>query len=342
MYDILAIVVNYNSMHIINIVKKLLRGLDRLNDLLSLKLVFVDNNSTDRSFEELSKYIIEHCNIDTVILRLSRNYGFTRAVNMAYRYAVKRWRFRYLALLNNDLVIVPENIAKIPKYLEYDNIAGVQGTIMQMQNPHLIDNAGFLIDQNGLTYPVCRGYTIDCAKLYTPSFLSGACSFYCINAINKIGTPFDDSVESYYDDKYLGLTLWSLGYRLLHIPLVTSYHLGTASYSGCDSIIKGPRWFKGIVLADLIPCMLSKSLCLPILLYYALIASGATLLTLKNYIKAFKYSIAESKLFLTKLKRQRLKFDLCKVPITRQLFFLRFHTVGIKTPYIIMPSHTCT
>lgn len=130
MYDILAIIVNYNSMHIINIGRNLLQGLDKLSDLLSLKLVFVDNSSTDRSFEELSRYIAEHYNIDTVMLRLSKNYGFARAVNIAYRYATKRWKSRYLALLNNDLIIVPENIVKIIEYLEYGDIAGVQGTIM--------------------------------------------------------------------------------------------------------------------------------------------------------------------------------------------------------------------
>lgn len=214
-----------------------------------------------------------------------------------------------------------------------------------MKNPFLIDNTGFLMDQNGLTYPVCRGHTIDCAKLYTPSFLSGACSFYRIDAINKIGTPFNNCAEGYYDDKYLGLMLWNIGYKLLHVPLITSYHLGSASYSERDSIIKGPRWFKGIVLADVVPCKLSKKFCTPILLYYALIALGASILTLGNYIKFFVDSLLESKACLIRPEKQGPKIDLCKVPTIKSPLPLRFHTTGIKirhyvTPYTTVPRIT--
>ncbi|ACB39434.1 hypothetical protein [Pyrobaculum neutrophilum] len=58
-YDILAIVVNYNSNHILPIEKLLLKTLDRLSDLKSLKLVLIDNGSTDGSLQELEKEIKE-------------------------------------------------------------------------------------------------------------------------------------------------------------------------------------------------------------------------------------------------------------------------------------------
>jgi len=311
-YDLLAIVVNYNSRGIINIEKRLLQGLDKLNNAVSLKLVLVDNYSTDGSFEDLYMYARDNLNLEIIPLKLSKNYGFARAVNIAYRYATKRWKFKYLAILNNDLVIVPENIPKLLSYLEYGNIAGIQGTIMQMQNPRLIDNAGFLIDQYGLTYPVCRGYTIECARLYTPSYLSGACSFYRTDAINKIGgKPFDDAIESYYDDKYLGLVLWHMGYKLLHVPNIIAYHFGTYTYSDKDiKTIKGIRWFKGVLTAELISnAMLHKSNKYIVELYYLAIASITSIITQNNkFIKAFA-EVIKLKNYYIKIKRNIISID---------------------------------
>ncbi|MEM2372640.1 MAG: glycosyltransferase, partial [Thermofilaceae archaeon] len=187
-YDLLVIVINYNSKSFVGIVKKLMEGIAELTRYLNTKLLFVDNASSDGSFEEAAEHA-RKAGADVEAVKLTKNFGFTRAVNIAWHYARKKWSFKYLALLNNDLVIIPRNLAKLAKYLEIGRVAGVQGTIMQMHNPSLIDNCGFMIDQNGLTYPVCRGYPFDCAELYTPSYLSGACSLYRADAIAELGQP---------------------------------------------------------------------------------------------------------------------------------------------------------
>lgn len=293
------IVVNYNSKPFIGIFKRLIKGIVELQKLVDGKLLLVDNASTDGSYEE----IVEHAhrlNADFEAIRLSRNFGFTRAVNIAWHYARKRWCFRYLALLNNDLVIVPRNFAKVLKYLKLSGVAGVQGIIMQMRNTALIDNAGFLIDQLGQTYPVCRGYTLNCARLYTPSYISGACSIYRADAIEKLGQPFDNRVESYYDDKHLGLRLWNAGYKLLHIPVIVAYHLGSASYSGFNAVIKGPLWFEGILLAEIAPTWKSMT-ALFLLGWYGLVAAFASLLTARTYIKSYVKTVKKLSIFTNKL-----------------------------------------
>ncbi|MEM4004325.1 MAG: glycosyltransferase [Desulfurococcaceae archaeon] len=290
-YDLLVIVINYNSKPFIGIVKKLMEGIAELNRYLSTKLLFVDNSSSDGSFEEATEHA-RKAGADIEAVKLTKNFGFTRAVNIAWHYARKKWSFKYLALLNNDLVIIPRNLAKLTKFLEIDRVAGVQGTIMQMRNPRLIDNCGFMIDQNGLTYPVCRGYTFDCAKLYTPSYLSGACSIYRANTIAELGQPFDNQVESYYDDKHFGLRLWSRGYKLLHVPIVVAYHFGSVSYSELHGIIKGPKWFEGIVFADVAPM---ASLNFPFnpapILFHAAASILASALMTKNYVKSYATAI---------------------------------------------------
>lgn len=286
-------IINYNSKPFLAIEKMLLKGLVDLGRYTKIKLLLVDNYSTDGSFEELKEHS-KRLGVDTEAVRLSKNYGFARAVNIAWHYALKLWKFKYLMLLNNDLVIVPNNVAKLLKYLEIDNVAGVQGTIMQADNPRLVDNAGFAIDTFGLTYPICRGYTIKCAKTCHPSFLSGAFSVYRADAIEKLGQPFHNAVEAYFDDKYLGLRLWSTGYNLLHVPLLVAYHLGSASYATRRKL-KSHQWFKGIVLAELAPSYIGRSqVRYLITIYYGAIAVILSLVQLSNttilkqYISALK------------------------------------------------------
>ncbi|MEM1509947.1 MAG: glycosyltransferase [Thermofilaceae archaeon] len=320
-YDLLVIVINYNSKSFVGIVKKLMEGIAELTRYLNTKLLFVDNASSDGSFEEAAEHA-RKAGADVEAVKLTKNFGFTRAVNIAWHYARKKWSFKYLALLNNDLVIIPRNLAKLAKYLEIGRVAGVQGTIMQMHNPSLIDNCGFMIDQNGLTYPVCRGYPFDCAELYTPSYLSGACSLYRADAIAELGQPFDNRVESYYDDKHLGLRLWSRGYRLLHVPIIVAYHLGSASYSGINRVIKGQKWFEGVTFADLAPSCKRKSKLYPLATYYL---SAAALLSIikksNNYIKSFIISYKKLKEFRKLDSGINLSLVPCKktklIPINR-------------------------
>jgi GT2 family glycosyltransferase len=309
-FEVLAVVVNYNSKPFLAIEKMLLEGLAELGRRVRLKLLLVDNCSTDGSFEELKEHA-ERVGVDAEAVRLSKNFGFTRAVNIAWRYARRRWKFKYLMLLNNDLVIVPSNVAKLLKYLEIDNVAGVQGTIMQADNPHIVDNAGFAVDAFGLTYPICRGYTIECAKVCHPSYLSGAFSVYRADAIEKLGQPFDNRVESYYDDKHLGLRLWSAGYKLLYVPLVVAYHLGSASYAARRKL-RSPQWFKGVMLAELAPSYLMRhSSFLLLAVTFGTLSVFLSLFLMVNIIKSFIVVCKELRMF----KNNNIFVDRNKIPM---------------------------
>ncbi|MEM3658143.1 MAG: glycosyltransferase [Candidatus Hadarchaeum sp.] len=328
-FEVLAVIVNYDSKPFLAIERMLLKGLADLGRYTKIKLLLVDNYSTDGSFEELKEHS-KRLGVDTEAVRLSKNYGFARAVNIAWHYAFKRWKFKYFMLLNNDLVIVPNNVAKLLKYLEIDNVAGVQGTLMQADNPRLIDNAGFAIDTFGLTYPICRGYTIKCAKTCHPSFLSGAFSVYRADTIEKLGQPFHNAVEAYFDDKYLGLRLWSTGYNLLHVPLVVAYHLGSASYAP-QVKLKSPQWFEGVLLAELAPSYVTdiKARYLLIILW-GMTSAFLSIIFLSNYVKNFIFAYRTVKI-LKKNKKEFIKNFSILPSITLSLLLLIARTKkGLK------------
>jgi GT2 family glycosyltransferase len=130
--------------------------------------------------------------------------------------------------------------------------AGVQGTIMQLLRPWLVDNAGHVVNRFGLSYPVYRGRPFSYARDYEPSYLSGAFSIYRLDLFRKLGAPFSDVYEAYFDDKLLGARLRKRGYKIFHKAVAAGFHLGSASY-GPRRLFKSTRRFKYISATELIP-----------------------------------------------------------------------------------------
>jgi len=85
---------------------------------------------------------------------------------------------------------------------------------MQLLRQWLVDNAGHVVDRFGLSYTVCWGRLFSCARDYEPSYLSGAFSIYRVDVLRKLGAPFSDVYEAYFDDKLLGARLRRRGYRI--------------------------------------------------------------------------------------------------------------------------------
>ncbi len=240
-------------------------------------------------------------------------------------------------LVNNDAVIAPYNTMKVVEYLEYNDIGGVQGTIMQAYNPKIIDNTGFIIDTFGLNYPVCRGYTIECSRMYFPSYLSGAHSMYKRELIDKIGgKPFSNYFEGYFDDRYLGLLAWAKGYKLLHVPLITTYHLGSQTYSGIDRVVKSTRWFENIVLSDLVSSSIISNIGMAILTYM-LSSLLASILKHKNYVKSLINAYRRYKLYTSKYEYEMLRklINNTNIPLLRKKISLRSHLKGIDIKMVI-------
>lgn len=75
-----------------------------------LQIVVVDNASTDGSLEELERVYADNENIH--LIRLSENYGFSKANNEGIKWALKQ-RCQYIMLLNNDTEIEPWTIEKM-------------------------------------------------------------------------------------------------------------------------------------------------------------------------------------------------------------------------------------
>jgi GT2 family glycosyltransferase len=259
--------------------------LKQLMNERDIVIYFVDNGSTDNSNLILLNFL-SNLAISYRYFHLPYNLGFVRAVNFAFRKLDRD--VKYLVLLNNDLVPVRGIIGRLVDVLESGGFAGVQGTIMQLLRPWIVDNAGHMVDRFGLSYPVCRGRPFSCARDYEPSYLSGAFSIYRVDVLRKLGAPFSDVYEAYFDDKLLGARLRKRGYRIFHKAIVAGFHLGSASY-GPRRLFKSARWFKYVSAAELIPVLKNAPLPVKIFVLLKFLGAGITgsLFSGEDYVRSF-------------------------------------------------------
>jgi len=313
--------INYNSWKILPLEKLIIFNLKNESNII---FYLVDNASRDNSHVVLLELLKEH-DLPYRYYRLPYNIGFVRAVNFAFRRLDKD--VKHVVLLNNDLVPVSGVISRLMDVLEGGGFAGVQGTIMQLLRPWLVDNAGHVVDRFGLSYPVCRGRLFSCAGDYEPSYLSGAFSIYRVDVLRKLGAPFADVYEAYFDDKLLGARLRRRGYRIFHKAVVAGFHLGSASY-GPRRLFKSARWFKYVSMAELIPVFKNAPLPVRIFALLKFLGAGITgsLFSGEDYVKSFVETVKFAALEHPEAEFVRSEF------FSFLDFLLQNPFVGIKPP----------
>lgn len=128
--DVSVIIPNYNG-------EKYIRAcLDSLltQNIGDVPVIVVDNASADGSCG-----IIEAEYPSVRLIRLDKNYGFSRAVNEGIRAA----RTEFVILLNNDTRAEADFVSELLRAIRRDaRIFSCQAQMRQMDEPQLLDNAG--------------------------------------------------------------------------------------------------------------------------------------------------------------------------------------------------------
>lgn len=113
--DIVALILNYNSAHLtISCVGNLLRQFE------NLKILIVDNCSTDESLKNINKTLENQKNV--VVLSNSDNVGYAAGNNRGFQYIRNKWpEIKYVLLLNPDIIIPYEKtVYRLKEVLDND------------------------------------------------------------------------------------------------------------------------------------------------------------------------------------------------------------------------------
>jgi len=150
------------------------------------------------------------------VLRLERNLGYTRAINLA----AERAAGEVIVLLNDDCVVDPRFVELISAPI--DAAAGVAmaaGVMRDWRHPSLIDSAGMELDRTLLVFDYLNGepLTVLDAPVEDPIGPSGAAAAFD-RATYLAAGGFDEQLFAYYEDVELVLRLRREGIRCALAP----------------------------------------------------------------------------------------------------------------------------
>lgn len=226
---------NYNSMHMIDVTKKSLDAVFKL-DYPDLEIILIDNNSSDGSKEIVKKYFLEKKKTSKIkFVELKKNWGPSGANNIAFNH--RSPNSKYAALTHNDLIPNADYLRKIIPFLEsHRSVGAAQGIVVKLDSESTVDSSGFMMDEAlALSGPYIDGSVAKLSKLMYVSMVEGTMPVYNLEATkNALGTSKELYVTAgfmyYLEDAFVSLKLWAKGYKCVVLPIVMGahYRMGTS------------------------------------------------------------------------------------------------------------------
>ncbi len=188
------------------------------------EVIVVDNNSSDDSVE------LMNLNFPKVkVLKLDRNYGFARAVNIGIKEGVGE----YLFLLNNDTKVDKNCLRYLVKTADlYPEVGMVASKMKNFYNPMIIDSAGDYIDAVGHADNIGRGQK-DGELFNSAGFVflvNAGAGLYKRKVFERVGY-FDEDFFAYFEDVDLSFRAQLQGFKGWYEPRAIVLHIHKATSS---------------------------------------------------------------------------------------------------------------
>ncbi len=213
-----VIIVNWNGKDLLG---ECLDSL-RLQTYLPSQVIVVDNGSGDGSQAMIRAHYQE-----VTLIEMGENKGFSIANNVG----IERATGDYIALLNNDLIVHQEWMARMVAALDADLSLGSCACKMLLYDQRtILDSAGITVRTNGTGRN--RGlFERDGESYQHPARVFGPCAgaaMYRATLFEDIGV-FDEDLYIYFEDVDLAFRAQLAGYDCLYVPHAIVYHHHSAS-----------------------------------------------------------------------------------------------------------------
>lgn len=209
------IVSNYNGKKFLSPCLRSILG-EKTNNY---EIVFVDDCSTDGSFELMTKIYSSKKNIS--LLQLDKHRGTGAAINAA----VKISRGKYLFFLNNDTLLETGWSLKIINlFQKYKKLGVAQAKILRM-GADTYDYAGDYIGPFGFLIERAQG-AVDRGqfdKVVNVFSVKGTAMILRKDIFQKVGM-FDEDYIFALEETDLTWRMWLSGYRMIFYPFITVWH----------------------------------------------------------------------------------------------------------------------
>jgi hypothetical protein len=188
------------------------------------ELIIVDNGSHDDSVRHINRAFRSKRQFR--VLELAENVGFPQACNLGA--AAANPNSRYLAFLNNDVIVERGWLREIIGVMASNEMIGVAGALLlEMDEQSKVQNCGAICDR--LCQTVEIGVGVDSSTIHSKvvevGYVSGACLVTPTRVFRESGG-FDGSFFMYCDDIDYCLKVRGLGYQCVVVTSAHVWHLG--------------------------------------------------------------------------------------------------------------------
>lgn len=181
------------------------------------RVLLVDNGSQDESIELVSGFADS--------MAFSANLGFAHAVNRGIEAADTE----YVAILNNDVVLHPEWLARLEDSLADPAVHFACPLLEAASAPGIADGAYDLLSRSGCALRALHGAPVERAPESLPiSFPPMTAALFRRSLFGEAGL-LDEAFQSYLEDVEFGLRAARHGYAGRFVPQARAVHTGSAT-----------------------------------------------------------------------------------------------------------------
>jgi GT2 family glycosyltransferase len=238
---------NYNSLGFMDIALKSIESVLNL-DFNDYEVVIVDNASSDGSFERIRKFVEEKkpSSVRVKFVRSDVNRGYAGGMNLGWE--ARDPETKYVAFLNNDLIIKPGSLRKLIERMEGEEELAVVNGLIYLGDGKKVFSVGGWIDELLIGGNICDGLSVsecsDINKEHYVTYANGAYMLVKAEAVRKAcpnGKPFIEETFLYLDDNLLGLILWNRGYKIKYVPVDSGVHFANMTTRGSKATYYSTR-----------------------------------------------------------------------------------------------------
>lgn len=192
----------------------------------NIEIIVVDNASTDGSPKTIrNKFPNVH------LIKLDENLGYAAGNNRGFQHA----QGKYIATLNNDVVVEPTWLGQPVYFLEGDESAGIIACRqMKYKNHETIDCLYGYPLRSLLFQPMGSGKQYSSTPLFSqPGYVigaGGASAIYRKKLLDELGG-FDERYYSYHEESDLCMRAFLSGWKCIYAPSAVVYHKGSFSFN---------------------------------------------------------------------------------------------------------------
>jgi GT2 family glycosyltransferase len=189
-------------------------------DYTNFDVIIVDNGSTDG----ISEISIHYPKLK--ILRNEKNYGAPIGFNIGIKYALSVDLYKYLWLLDSDLLVHKGCLSILVDIMEKDESIGIAGAkILNKNNHNLIVEIGANIDlENGQVSPLfCNEPDSEKDEIFRVDYVGSGVSLIRADVIKSVGL-FDERYYFLWEDMDYGLAMNRKGYKVVSVSHAIVYH----------------------------------------------------------------------------------------------------------------------